>query len=100
MTYRLIFSERARKSWNKLGANVREQFEKVLRRRVEAPHVPAARIISIPNGYKIKLRTAGYRLAYQVIDDRLIVFVIGVGRRDEGYEELLRGGPKSLSDLD
>ena len=100
MTYRLIFSDRARKSWNKLGANVRAQFERALQCRVEVPHVPAARVLGIPNGYKIKLRGAGYRLAYQVIDDRLLIFVIGVGRRDEGYEELLRAGLKSLSDLD
>lgn len=58
------------------------------------------RIVGIPNGYKIKLRTAGYRLACQVIDDKLVIFVIGAGRGDEGYEELLRAGLKSLSDLD
>ena len=32
--------------------------------------------------YKIKLRKAGYRLVYQVEDERVTVVVIAVGRRD------------------
>jgi len=32
--------------------------------------------------YKIKLRGAGYRLVYQVQDDRVVVFVVAVGRRE------------------
>ena len=40
--------------------------------------------------YKIKLRTAGYRLAYQVLDDGLVIVVVAVGKRDRGlvYERL------------
>jgi mRNA interferase RelE/StbE len=75
-------------------------FKKVLRRRAEAPRVPAARVHGYPDTYKIKLRDAGYRLAYRVIDEKLVIFVIGVGRRDEGYDELLRAGSDSLSGLD
>jgi mRNA interferase RelE/StbE len=32
--------------------------------------------------YKIKLRSAGYRLAYEVVDDELVVYVIAVGKRE------------------
>ncbi|MBC7102013.1 MAG: hypothetical protein H5U13_02130, partial [Parvibaculum sp.] len=32
--------------------------------------------------YKIKLRRAGYRLVYKVVDDTIEVRVIGIGRRD------------------
>ena len=32
--------------------------------------------------YKIKLRTAGYRLVYRVEDDILYVTVIAVGKRE------------------
>jgi len=32
--------------------------------------------------YKIKLRSAGYRLVYQVVDDKLVITVVAVGRRE------------------
>lgn len=97
MTYRLIFSRPAQKSWNKLGVTLRSEFEAILRRRLEDPHVPGARLRGAPNLYKIKLRRAGYRLAYQVRDRELVVFVVGVGRRDETYDELRRIGKDSLA---
>jgi mRNA interferase RelE/StbE len=31
--------------------------------------------------YKIKLLKDGYRLVYQVIDERIVIYVIAVGRR-------------------
>lgn len=98
MTYRVIFSDDARKEWNKLGATVRQQFGKVLRRRAEAPHVPAARLGGLPNLYKIKLRGAGFRLVYEVRDNVLVVFVIGIGRRDEVYPELRRRLERGFDD--
>lgn len=97
MIYTLIFSPIAQKSWNKLGATVRAEFEKILRRRLEDPHVPAAKLKGAPNLYKIKLRSAGYRLVYQVRDRQLAVFVVGVGRRNETYELLRRMGKENLS---
>ncbi|MDB5539397.1 MAG: relE [Devosia sp.] len=98
MTYSLIFSRIAQKSWNKLGATVRAEFETILRRCLIEPHVPAAKLKGAPNLYKIKLRSAGYRLVYQVRDNELVVFVVGVGRRDETYELLRRLGRDGLSD--
>ena len=73
MTCRVQFTQSAAKSWNKLGATVRDQFEKVLRRRAEEPHVLAARLRGRPDTYKIKLRDAGYRLVYEVLDDVLVI---------------------------
>jgi mRNA interferase RelE/StbE len=100
MSYRVQFAASALKSWNKLGATIRQQFEKVLLRRAENPHVPAARLRAKGNFYKIKLRDAGYRLVYEVHDDVLTIHVIGIGRRDEGYDEFLRIGRDSLDGLD
>ena len=43
----------------------------------------------LENFYKIKLRSIGYRLVYEVIDHDLIVLVIAVGKRnqDEVYQK-------------
>jgi mRNA interferase RelE/StbE len=37
---------------------------------------------SMPDWYKIKRRNAGYRLVYQVDDDRIVVIVVAVGKRE------------------
>ncbi|MFL1514069.1 type II toxin-antitoxin system RelE family toxin [Pseudomonas prosekii] len=89
MTYELEFSEKAWKEWNKLGANLREQFKKKLQERILNPHVAGDRLHGLGNAYKIKLQSAGYRLVYRVRDEVLIVTVIAVGKRERGevYKE-------------
>ncbi len=82
MSYDLEFKNSALKEWRKLDSSIREQFKKRLGARLEAPHVPSARLSGLPDCYKIKLRDAGYRLVYQVCDNRLVVVVIAVGKRD------------------
>ncbi|OAV33457.1 hypothetical protein AO365_1790 [Moraxella catarrhalis] len=37
--------------------------------------------------YKIKLKTIGYRLLYEVIDNEVVVLVVAVGRRDKIYKK-------------
>ena len=89
MSYELEFLESALKEWKALDANTREQFRKKLRERCENPHVPPAKLRGSSDRYKIKLRSAGYRLVYTIEDDRLVVLVIAIGRRDrsEIYEK-------------
>ncbi|AGH81653.1 RelE [Psychromonas sp. CNPT3] len=57
MTYKLKFLPAAKKEWDKL-----RDYDYV---------------------YKIKLRTVGYRLAYEVSDDEIVVYVLAVGKRDK-----------------
>lgn len=56
---------------------------------MQYPEIPANRLREFPNCYKIKLRKLGYRLVYQVQNDRITVFVIAVGKRDkeDAYEK-------------
>ncbi|AZZ76032.1 MULTISPECIES: type II toxin-antitoxin system RelE family toxin [unclassified Pseudomonas] len=84
MTYELEFSEKAWKEWEKLGAGLRDQFKKKLAERLLNPHVPADRLKGLGNAYKIKLRSAGYRMVYRVKDEVLVVAVIAVGKRARG----------------
>ena len=87
-TYRLEFLPSALKEWRKLGATVRNQFARKLDERLATPHVPSARLSEFPDCYKIKLRKVGYRLVYRVDDDRIVVIVIAVGKRErnEAYK--------------
>lgn len=83
MTYSLTFLEEALKEWRKLPPPLQTQFKKKLAERLEHPHVPHDKLRGMTDCYKIKLRAAGYRLVYRVIDDRLAVQVITVGKRDK-----------------
>ena len=82
MVYQLQFIPTAEKEWRKLGATVRKQFAKKLEERLVEPHIASARLFDLPGCYKIKLAKSGYRLVYQVIDDRIIVRIIAVGKRE------------------
>ena len=82
MTYELGFVDGALAEWRKLDGSIREQFKKKLSERLDAPRVPAARLSGHPDRYKIKLRSVGYRLFYEVRDEELIVVVVAVGKRE------------------
>lgn len=83
MTYSLEFHEDALKEWNDLDGSIKSQFKKQLEKRMENPHVPAARLSNdLGDCYKIKLQKIGYRLVYEVINTRLVIIVLSVGRRD------------------
>ena len=81
MTYRLVFKADAKKEWDKLVSTIREQFKNKLAERIAAPRVESSRLSGMKDCYKIKLRSAGYRLVYQVRDSELVVSVIAVGKR-------------------
>ena len=83
MTYRLKFLPAAKKEWDKLAEPIKKQFKNKLTERLESPHVPSAKLKGYDSVYKIKLRTAGYRLAYEVLDDEIVIYVLVVGKRDK-----------------
>lgn len=83
MSYKLRFHALALREWQQLDANVREPLKKKLQERLVRPHVPAAALRGMPNCYKIKLLTLGYRLVYQVDDEVVTVTVIAAGKRDK-----------------
>jgi mRNA interferase RelE/StbE len=95
-TYRLVFDDRAEKEFGKLGATIRQQFKKKIAERLLHPHVLADRLHGFENCYKIKLRSAGFRLIYRVEDDVLLVIVIAVGKRDSGKGDAYSVAKKRL----
>jgi mRNA interferase RelE/StbE len=80
MSYKLKFLPSALKDWRKLDPHIQGQFKAHLERRLENSHVPASRLRGYTNYYKIKLRSVGYRLAYEVEDNEITVYVVNVGR--------------------
>ena len=90
MSYELEFLPSALKEWQKLNNSIKTQFKKKLKERLENPKVVKDKLRGYDDVYKIKLRDAGYRLAYQVKDAQITIIVLVVGRRenDEAYELL------------
>jgi addiction module toxin, RelE/StbE family len=82
MTYELAFLDEALKEWRKLDSTTRDQFKAKLAERLENPKVPSARLHGAKERYKIKLRSAGFRLVYEVRDQELVVLVVAVGKRE------------------
>ena len=82
MSHELEFIAKSFKEWNKLGNTIKQQFKKKLIERLELPRVESARLSGMTDCYKIKLRQVGYRLVYQVKDEKLVVLVLAVGKRE------------------
>lgn len=82
MSYSLTFKEEAWKEWGKLDSSVREQFKKKLEERLMNPRVPASKLSGHQHRFKIKLRSVGYRLVYEVRDGELVVVVVAIGKRE------------------
>jgi len=81
--YGLKFLPTALKEWKKLDRMIQKQLKKKLLERLDHPHVPASRLRGFANHYKIKLRSSGYRLVYEVVDKEVYVLVIAVGKRNK-----------------
>lgn len=89
MTYRLSFHEKALREFRALDAAVRDRLKRKLGERLEHPRVEADRLSGQRNRYKIKLKSPGLRLVYEVVDDQITVFVLAVDKRERStvYEK-------------
>ena len=90
MIYRLKFTDISDKEWKKLNSTLQEQFKKKLKERLVNPKVQKDKLSGCKNIYKIKLRSSGFRLAYEVKDEEIIVLVLSVGKRENNkiYDNL------------
>ncbi|XKM13946.1 type II toxin-antitoxin system RelE/ParE family toxin [Orbaceae bacterium ac157xtp] len=82
MSYTVKFRKDAEKEWKRLDKVIQQQFAKKLLKCRENPHIEGNKLRGMANCYKIKLRTSGYRLVYQVQDEVLIIVVVAVGKRE------------------
>mgnify|MGYP004748488375 CR=1 FL=1 len=90
MTYYLEYIPKALKNWDKLDITIKKQFYKKLQERLKNPRVQKDKLSGYASVYKIKLRSSGFRLAYEVKDDQIVVLVLSVGKREnnKAYNDL------------
>ena len=90
--YELEFRPSARKSWGKLDQETKRRLARKLAERQQEPRIASAALKGISDCYKIKLKSPAIRLVYRVEDDRLIILVLAIGKRERGdaYVEAAR----------
>lgn len=82
--FKLKFLPSALREWKKLAPLIKEQLRKKLKERLGNPRIPSSKLYGFSDVYKIKLRSSGYRLVYEVNDSDVTVLVIAVGKREKG----------------
>ena len=100
--YRLQFVPSAWAEWQALDGSVKEMLRKLLKKRLDNPHVPGGELHGALAGhYKIKLRKQGYRLVYGVQDDILMVMVMAVDKREDSavYQSAMARISELISEL-
>ena len=95
MSYKLNFISASKKEWDKLDDTIKIQFKKKIEQRLETPRIQKDKLSGYSNIYKIKLKQLGYRLAYEVKDDKLIILVLSIGKRENSdiYNKLKNRKP-------
>ncbi len=92
MNYKIKFLPQAKKEWDKLDSSLKTIFKKQLKKVQTTPHIFVNSLRNLPNCYKIKLRSSGYRLVYEVEDETITVYIISIGKRDklDAYKKALK----------
>ena len=90
MIYKIKFTPISNKEWEKIDFAIRTQFKKKLEKIIYTPRIPKNRLSGYANIYKIKLRSSGFRLVYEVKDKQIIILVLSVGKRENNkvYNDL------------
>jgi mRNA interferase RelE/StbE len=93
VAYELEFHAAALKEWQNLDNSVRLFLKKKLEKRLQNPRIESSRLPGdLQHCYKIKNDKTGHRLVYQVIDNRVIVFVLSVDKREDLMACMLAAG--------
>lgn len=79
-----MFLPEALDEFRALDGSVRANVKKLLEKRLNEPHVPGSELHGdLANCYKIKLLRQGIRLVYRVENEKLIILVLAVDKRED-----------------
>ena len=88
--------------WQKLDGSVKEPLRKLLKKRLDNPHVPGAALHgALAEHYKVGLNEQEHRLVYGVQDDVLIVMVMAVDKREDSvvYQSVMARASEKMDQL-
>ena len=84
MTFTVRLTKRAEKDLAKIAKREGERIRIALRALEKNPYPPAAR--KLVNRPEWRVRIGKYRIVYEVIENELVVLVIGIGHRSQIYD--------------
>jgi mRNA interferase RelE/StbE len=88
--YILKFVPAAVDEWKSLDGSVKELFKHALKKRLEQPRLPGSELKGDLKGcYKIKLAKQGYRLIYEIENDKTAILVLAINKREDLLAYLL-----------
>ncbi|MCK4809089.1 MAG: type II toxin-antitoxin system RelE/ParE family toxin [Candidatus Aenigmarchaeota archaeon] len=84
MSYDIIFSDFAEKELSKLSKDIQKRIISILKRCRIRPYPHVKKLV----GSKyFRLRAGDYRVILDIIDNKLIIHVIEIGRRKKIYKK-------------
>lgn len=90
--YKVMLTPESKKEWENTNKSIQSQLRKKLAKVRFNPKVPKNKLSGMSDCYKIKLRRAGYRLVYQVVDDKIQLIIWAVDKREDSkvYDSALK----------
>ena len=89
-TYQVEFNKTAKKEWDNLTPTIQNTLAKKIKTLTTNPRIQKNALSGAKDCYKIKLAKSGFRLVYKVVNEELVIIVMGVGKRDKIYSKLLK----------
>ena len=96
MRYKIYLTEYAAEDFRQLDGSVKKQVAKQLKKLEETPHLEAPlgnmRGFDLSGYYKLYAAKKSIRIVYRIIEDEILVEVVGIGKRAdfEVYAEVAR----------
>lgn len=96
MRFKVFLTGDAAEDFRRLDGSVKAQVAKQLKKLEESPHLGEAlgnmRGFDLTGYYKLYAMRKSIRIVYRIIEDEVIVEVVGIGRREdfEVYAEVAR----------
>lgn len=96
MSYKVYLTEDAANDFKRLDGSVKKQVAKQLKKLEDAPHlgVPLGNMkgFDLTGYYKLYAAKKAIRIVYRIIEDEILVEVVGIGKRAdfEVYSEVAR----------
>lgn len=88
MTFKISFHPKAKKEFDKLDGQIKRHIEAVFKKLSlnpdEFPHKPLGHQnnLDLSNCYKIKLKSQGYRVVYELHEQHCNILILAINKRD------------------
>lgn len=83
IVYEVMLVRESLKEWDNLNSKVKNLFMKKLKKIVNNPFIDHNKLSDkLSKCYKIKLNREGYRLVYEIREQKVILIVWAVGKRE------------------